>query len=214
MESVVLVRHGFALSNRDGVASCAVPGGGLMPEGIAQAKELAAALAGEPFSLGISSELARTRETLALLLEGRDVPTITLGELNEIDFGSFAEGPLDDYRAWAAAHAPDLRAPGGGDSRASAAARFARGLRAVLARPEERALLAWHALALRYVLDAAAGLVPAALITPVPHAVPHELERRDVERAATLLEEWSRSPRFRDPPFEARAAGSDVRPPQ
>ena len=39
MESVVLVRHGFAVSNRDGVASCAVPGGSLMPEGIAQAKE-------------------------------------------------------------------------------------------------------------------------------------------------------------------------------
>ena len=214
MQSVVLVRHGFAVSNRDGVASCAVPGGSLMPQGIAQAKELAVALSDEPFSLGISSELARTRETLALLLEGREVPTVTLGELNEIDFGSFAEGPLDDYRVWAASHPPDVPAPGGGDSRASAAARFARGLRAVLARPEERVLLAWHALALRYVLDAVDGLAPAALITPVPHAIAHWLEREHVERAATLLEEWSRSPRFRDPSFEARAAGADARPRQ
>ena len=213
MESIVLVRHGFAASNRDGVASCVVPGGGLTPKGVAQAKELATALSGEPFSLGVSSELARTRETLALLLEGRDVPTITLEELNEIDFGSFAEGPLDDYRAWAAGHPPDVPAPGEGDSRASAAARFARGLRAVLARPDERVLLVWHALALRYVLDAADGLVPASLITPVPHALAHRLERRDVERAATLLEEWSRSPRFRDPSFEARAPAADVRPP-
>jgi broad specificity phosphatase PhoE len=190
-----------------------MPGGSLMPEGVAQAKELAAALSDEPFSLGVSSELARTRETLALLLEGRGVPTITLGELNEIDFGSFAEGSLDVYRAWAAEHPPHAPAPGGGDSRASAAARFSRGLRAVLARPEERVLLVWHALALRYVLDAVDDLPPAALITPVPHAVAHRLERGQVERAATLLEEWSRSPRFRDPSIEARGPATDVRTP-
>jgi broad specificity phosphatase PhoE len=212
MESAVLVRHGFAVSNRDGVASCAVPGGSLMPEGIAQAKELAVALSDEPFSLGISSELARTRETLAWLLDGREVSTITLGQLNEIDFGSFAEGPLDDYRAWAASHHPDVPAPGGGDSRATAAARFARGLRAVLARPEERILLVWHALALRYVLDAVDGLAPAALITPVPHAVAHTVGRADLGRAAALLEEWSRAPHFRDPSIEARASLADVRP--
>lgn len=83
----------------------------------------------------------------------------------------------------------------------------------MLARPEERVLLVWHALALRYVLDAVDGLAPASLITPVPHAVARRFERRDVERAATLLEEWSRSPRFRDPSIEARVPGADVRPP-
>ena len=72
-----------------------------------------------------------------------------------------------------------------------------RGLRSVLALPEPRILLVWHALAIRYVLDAAEGLVPAPLITPVDHAFPHHLRRSDVERATDLLEAWSREPRFR-----------------
>jgi broad specificity phosphatase PhoE len=202
MNTLIVVRHALAGSNRGGLASCAVPGEGLTPEGIEQAAELRRAVQTTDISLGVSSELARTRETLALALEGRNIPTVALPELNEIDFGSFAEGPLDRYRAWAASHPPDVHAPGGGDSRASAAARFARGLRLVLARSEECVLLVWHALALRYVLDGAQGLVPAPLITPVQHAVPQPLDRSAVERAAVLLEEWSRSPRFRDPSNE------------
>jgi broad specificity phosphatase PhoE len=198
VDSLILVRHALAGSNRDGLASCTVPGEGLTPEGVEQAQSLRDLLP-KDISLGVSSELARTRETLALALDGRAVPSVTMAELNEIDFGSFAEGPLAAYRAWAASHPPDERAPGDGDSRASAAARFARGLRAVLERPERHVLLVWHALALRYVLDASHGLVPAPLIVPVQHAVPHALGRDDVERAASLLEEWSRAPRFRDP---------------
>jgi broad specificity phosphatase PhoE len=198
VETLTVVRHALAGSNRVGLASCAVPGDGLTPEGVEQAKALRELIAPAEISLGVTSELARTRETLALLLEGADVPTVALPELNEIDFGSFAEGPLDLYRAWAASHPPDRPAPGGGDSRASAAARFARGLRAVLALPEPHVLLVWHALAIRYVLDAAEGLVPAPLmITPVQHAVPHRLGRAEVERATDLLERWSREPRFR-----------------
>jgi broad specificity phosphatase PhoE len=197
METLILVRHALAGSNRDRLASCAVPGEGLTPEGVEQAEALRRAVQSMDISLGVSSELARTRETLAIALEESDVPTVALPELNEIDFGSFAEGPLASYRAWAAAHPPDEHAPGGGDSRASAAARFARGLSSVLARSEERVLLVWHALALRYVVDAANGLVPAPLIAPVEHAVPQGLDRRAVERATALLEEWSRSPRFR-----------------
>jgi len=198
VEALIVVRHALAGSNRAGLASCAVPGEGLTPEGMEQARALRELIAAAEISLGVTSELARTRETLAVALEGGDVPTVALPELNEIDFGSFAEGPLDLYRAWAASHPPDTPAPGGGDSRSSAAARFARGLRAVLALPQSHVLLVWHALAIRYVLDAAEGLVPAPLmITPVQHAVPHRLNRAEVEHATDLLEAWSREPRFR-----------------
>ena len=58
-------------------------------------------------------------------------------------------------------------------------------------------LLVGHALALRYVLDAAEGLPPAAVMTPVEHAFPYRLGRADVERAAALLEAWSLAPQFR-----------------
>lgn len=199
MESLVLVRHALAASNRDGVASCTPPGEGLTPAGVEQARRLGDDLAREPFDLGVATELRRTQETLDLALGGRDVPRMVVPELNEIDFGSFAGGPLDAYRAWAAAEPPTLEAPGGGESRAQAAARYARGLRVLLERPERHLLVVGHALAVRYLLDASDGLFPAPLITPVEHVAPHRLTAAHVETAAETLEEWSRAPRFRGP---------------
>ena len=201
MERLILARHGLAGSNRQGVASCTVPGDGLVPEGVEQAKALRALLAEEPIALAATTEFARTQETLALALDGRGIEVVVVHELNEIDFGSFNGGLLDDYRAWAAARSPSERAPGG-ESRADAAARFGGGLRVLLERDEDVVLLVGHALMVRYALDAAAGLVPAARMAPVAHAHPHRLERADVERAAALLESWSSAPRFRDPSME------------
>jgi alpha-ribazole phosphatase len=203
---LLVVRHALAGSNRSGIASCAVPGAGLTPEGMEQARRLHDELADERVELAVASELQRTQETLGLVLGDRDVPMLVLSELNEISFGSFDEGPLDTYRAWAAERPPDEPAPGGGESRADAAVRFARGLGLVLERPEQSVLVIGHALWVRYVLDAAEGLVPAALMTPVAHAAPFPLDRSAAERAVALLAEWSRSPQFRDPSQEGRAA--------
>ena len=197
MRELLLVRHGFAGSNRDGIASCEVPGEGLTAEGIEQARALSVALASEEIGVALTSRLARTRETLALALDGRDLPIVVAEELDEIHFGDFDGGWLDTYRAWAVAHPPNDPPRGGGESRAQAAARFARGLRLVLARPEERVLVVGHALAIRYVVDATSGLAPAARMAPVEHAFPFRLDLADVERAASLLEEWSGTPRFR-----------------
>lgn len=197
MHELLLARHALAGSNRDGLASSTVPGKGLTPEGVEQARALSGVLASEEISVSMTSRLARTQETLALALDGRDVPVVVASELDEIHFGSFDGGPLDDYRAWAASQPPDVPAPGGGESRAQAAARFARGLRLVLARPEERVLVVGHALAIRYVVDATDGLAPAARMAPVEHAFPFRLAADDVERAASLLEVWSGAPTFR-----------------
>lgn len=197
MDELIVVRHALAASNRDGLASSTFPGLGLTPEGIEQARVLARELAQEDIAVAFTSRFARTQETLELALRGRDVPVVIFPELDEIQFGSFDGGPLETYRGWAFASPPSEVPPGGGESRAQAAARFAQGLRLVLDRPEERVLLVGHALALRYTLDAARGLVPAARMTAVPHASPHRLRRDELERAAGLLEEWSRSPVFR-----------------
>lgn len=197
MRELLLVRHGLAASNRDDVASSTVPGEGLTPEGVEQACALSRELAEEDIDVALTSRLARTQETLALALDGRDVPVVVEAELDEIRFGSFDGGPLEAYRAWAASHPPDEPAPGGGESRAQAAARFARGLRLVLARPEDRVLVVGHALSIRYLIDAAEGHVPAARMSPIQHAFPYRLDRADAERAAELLERWSATPRFR-----------------
>lgn len=203
METLLLARHAFAISNSDGgTASCTPPGEGLTSEGVEQARKLAQTIGGEGIDLGVSTELSRTRETLELALGGRDVPTIVVPELNEIHFGSYDGGPLDEYRSWAWVEPPELPAPGEGESRADGAARFARGLRLLLERPEEVLLVVGHALPIRYVIDAADGLVPAARMRPVPHAEPHRLSAADVERAASVLESWSEAPEFRDPPIE------------
>jgi broad specificity phosphatase PhoE len=169
----------------------------LTPEGIEQSRSLAALLEAEEISVGIATELARTQETLELVLGVRDVPRVVVGDLNEIDFGAYADGPLDEYRGWAASRSATDPAPGAGESRADAAARFARGLRRLLDRPEPVVLHIGHALALRYAVDAAKGLVPASFIAPVEHATPFRLSASQVDSAAALLEDWSRSPRFR-----------------
>ena len=201
MESLLLVRHALAGSNRDALASSTAPGEGLTAEGRAQAAKLREALLAYDVDLGVSTDFARTLETLELALEGRDVPRVVVPELNEIRFGHFDGGPLDEYRAWAAAELPTTLAPGGGESRASAAARFGRGVRILLERPERTLVVVAHALVVRYVLDAAAGLVPAARMAPVEHAHPYPLRADEAREAVRVLEGWSRgeAPRFREP---------------
>jgi broad specificity phosphatase PhoE len=157
VDALVLARHAFAYSNQSVLASCTAPGDGLTGEGREQARRLGEELAGTAVDLGVATELRRTQETLELALGDREVERIVVAELNEIDFGSFDGGSLDEYRAWAFAAPPLEPAPGGGESRAAAAARYARGVRVLLARPEPVVLLVGHALALRYVLDAATG---------------------------------------------------------
>ena len=200
MERLLLVRHAPSISNREGAAQSSPPGDGLTPQGAERARQLGAELAGEEIDLGVATDLLRTQETLAFALDGRDVPQLVISEFNEIDFGKFDGGPLESYRAWAASHRPTVEAPGHGESRADAARRYALGLRRLLERTETVVMLVGHALALRYVLDAARGLIPAPLITPVDHATPYELSADEARAAADLLEDWSRSPAFRPPP--------------
>jgi broad specificity phosphatase PhoE len=155
-------------------------------------------LAYEPVDLGVSTRLARTQETLDLALGSRDVPRLVLPGLDEIDFGAFEGGSLADYRAWAWTNEPDAPCPGGGESRAEAAERFAGALDTLLARTEDVVVAVSHSLPIRYIVDAADGSFPAARIEHVPHAVPYDLEVDAVERAAETLRVWATAPRFVD----------------
>jgi broad specificity phosphatase PhoE len=199
VQILILARHGEAASNVDDVVSSVPPGAGLSRVGCKQARELGRQLADEPIELGVSSELRRAAETLELALAGRDVPTLTLPSFNEIRFGRYEGGPLAAYREWAWTNEPDVECPGGGESRASAAARISQALDWLLGRPEEVILLVGHALPVRYVLDAVDGRFPAAKIGRIGHAEPHRLDRDALEAAAETLRVWSEAPRFADP---------------
>jgi probable phosphoglycerate mutase len=201
VDTLILVRHAHAASNAGETVSSTPPGGGLSQRGIEQAQALHGALTGDGIELGAASELRRTQETLALALAGRDVPILVQPGLNEIGFGGFEGGPLSAYRSWAWANGPEVVCPGGGESRADAAARYATALEALLARPECTVLAVSHALPVRYVLDAACGRLPSVRVQTVPHAEPHRLERAAVEAAVSVLRNWAESPRFADTPF-------------
>ena len=205
MEKLILVRHALAASNATGVVSSLPPGMSLTPEGETQARALAEALAEEEIDLGVSTELARTRETLDLALGRRATPRAVMPGLNEIRFGAFEGGALADYRGWAFSAPAAARGPGNGESRAAAAARYADAYAELHARPERVVLAVGHALPIRYALDGAHGLVPAATMTPVEHATPHRLSADELERAVALLAGWARAPRFRAPRAERAA---------
>jgi broad specificity phosphatase PhoE len=197
VERLVLARHALAASNEDETVSGVAPGLGLTAAGVEQARALGRALAEVPVDLAVVTEFRRSQETADVALEGRDVPRLVVPELNEIDFGSFEGGLLSAYRDWAWAAAADERSPGGRESRGHAAARYARGFGLLLERPEETILAVTHAVAIRYLLDAAEGRPPTARIAPVAHAEGVLLDANAVRGAVETLAAWAREPAFR-----------------
>jgi broad specificity phosphatase PhoE len=200
---LLLARHAHASSNEGNVVNAVPPGEGLSPRGVGEALELGRRLASTPVDLGVSSRLLRARETLEAALAGRGIPLVVEPLLDEIGFGSFEGGALDDYRAWAWSHEPGAPCPGGGETRLAAAARLASALDALLDRREDVILAVSHSLPIRYVLDAADGAFPGRRVLHVPHAQSFRLERDAVERAAATLRAWADQPIFADTPFGA-----------
>src|SRR6185295_18828220 len=136
----------------------------------------------------------RTKQTADLALEGRDVPRLVVPELNDIRVGSFEGGLLETYRAWARERSPIEVPPGGGESRAQAAERYARGFRKVVARPEEEILVVTHGLPIRYLMLAAEGTEPRPVVESVEYATPYRFSRTDLEHALERLELWVMDP--------------------
>ena len=125
------------------------------------------------------------------------VPLLVLPALDEVRFGAWEGRSLDEYRTWALTAGPSEPCPGGGESRAEIAARLADGFASLAARPETTVLCIGHSLPLRYLLDAAAGLVPAARAERLPYAEPFRLTANAVAAAAALLAAWAAAPAWR-----------------
>lgn len=196
MERLLLARHGESQFSAEGLVNgdpaVACP---LTAAGREQAEALGAAVRDEPIDLCVVTEFERVRETAELALAGRDVPTIVVPLLNDPRYGEFEGGPLDAYRAWAWERGP-LDAPPGGEHRGELAARYARGLRNILERPERTIILVAHSLPIRYALDAADGARPRARVDLVEYAVPSSLTAAQVRRAVDVLGTWSLAPGF------------------
>ena len=195
MDEVILARHGeselsvVGTVNGDPATACA-----LTETGETQARRLGEALRDTEIDLCVTSEFERVRRTADLALAGRDVPRLVLPELNDVRFGRFEGGTLAAYREWAAANAPTLEAPGGGESRSATVARYVRAYRTILSRPEHTILVVAHGLPVRYVLNALDDVDPAPLVDQVAYAEAYTLPRAQLERAVDRLEQWALAP--------------------
>jgi broad specificity phosphatase PhoE len=195
MERAILARHGESersvegLTNGDPTVRVA-----LTATGREEARSLGVELRDEPIGLCVTSEFERAQETADLALEGRDVSRLVLTDFDDIRFGQFEGRLLTEYRAWAHAHGPEDLCPGGGESRAQTVARYVRGYRTILARPEETVLVVAHGLPIRYVLDAVEERGPVVRIEQIPYAEPFWLTRPELERAVERLDAWVRRP--------------------
>jgi probable phosphoglycerate mutase len=195
MDRAILARHGEsdysarALLNGDPSVAC-----GLTAEGRAQAGGLAVALEGCELDLCVTSEFERTSLTARAALAGRELPTLVLAELNDPRYGVFEGRAIDAYRSWAATASSSEAPPGGGESRLTLVARYARAIACLLARPEESLLVVAHSLPITYVLAAAAGTPPRPRMSIAAYATPYPFDRAALERALALLEGWLSAP--------------------
>jgi probable phosphoglycerate mutase len=167
----------------------------LTEAGREQARALGRALATEAIDLCAVTEFGRVRETAELALEGRDVPFVVVPELNDPRVGPFEGRPTSEYGDWIWPRGP-LDAPPGGEHRAALAARYARGLRTLLERPEPTILHVGHAHPIAYLRGALAGTAPTSRIEPVAYAEVLRAGAGELRAAVELLEGWAVSPAF------------------
>jgi broad specificity phosphatase PhoE len=194
MREAILSRHGESdlslkhVINGDPAVAC-----GLTEAGRDQARRLGELIAGKPIDVCITSEFERARETADIALAGRDVPRLVMSDLNDLKAGQFEGGLLETFRAWISEHGPAAIPPGGGESRAHTALRYAAAFRAVAGRTEPMILVVCHGLAVTMAVRCAGGDDPSLFLRQDEYATPHTLSASDLLTAADILERWARA---------------------
>jgi broad specificity phosphatase PhoE len=195
MDRALFVRHGESEYSVDlrlnGVVGANV---GLTARGEEEGRRLADELSGERIDLCVTSAFRRTMQTADLALAGRDVPRLVVDELGDPRYGPYEGATLEEYRAWADSARSDARPSADGESRVEIVARYARGLRIVLDRPERTILLVTHSLPIAYVLATRDGELPRPRVPLVRHAEIHRFSAAELERAVDALDSWVAAP--------------------
>jgi broad specificity phosphatase PhoE len=192
MRLLLLARHGQSRFNVTGtVNGDPARDLGLSELGVTEGGKLAQQIAAVTIDLCVVSEFPRAQQTALLALEGRDVPHVVDGGLNDIRIGELEGRTLDDYRAWK--HGRSRKDPfPGGESLDEAALRYADAYQRILARREETVLAVCHEIPVRYAVNAAAG--SAELDGPlhdVANATPYVFDAAGLQRAIERLRELS-----------------------
>lgn len=180
-----LVRHGRTTYNHEGLVNgdptVAVH---LDDVGRKQCLALRERLAARHFDLAIHTRFARTRESLALILDGRAVPRTTYPELDDVRLGVFESRPVAEYRAWRHTHPAEEPPPGEGESRVHALYRYMRGFERMAGQDEANHILAViHDVPIRFMLNAAQSADPLdGPVRAVANGEVHVLTDTDLER--------------------------------
>ncbi len=190
MKLCIAVRHAESTYNVagrvNGDPGVPVP---LSARGVLQAELLAAQLRNVAIDAVVHTRLERTAATARLALDRPGVLMVCEPLLDDIGCGLFEGAPVVDDHAWRAARPRSARPPDG-ESIVDATRRIARGLRRIAHRREDVVLVVAHELAVRYLLNGAAG--GDDIERPhrdVPNAVPFLFGTETVDRAATRIEE-------------------------
>ena len=157
----------------------------LTARGRTQARALGAQLANLHVDLAVGTRLLRTRQTIDIALDGREVPTLIEPGFDEIRAGDLEGAPIEAYRSWQDQHTSGDRLPDG-ESIEEALRRYAGALRRLLDRTETVTLVVIHDLALRYIAAAATSSLPSNG-TAFPNAVPYLFDQPAARRAAASL---------------------------
>jgi probable phosphoglycerate mutase len=184
----VFARHAESVANAAHVLS-SDPSRPVMltPHGRAQARALGAQLASLHIDLAVGTRLPRTQETIAIALEGRQVPTMIEPGFDELRAGDLEGAHMKTYWSWKQHHNPSDRLPHG-ESVEDALRRYTDALRRLLTRKEAVILVVFHELALRYITAAAESGSWPVPGTAFPNAVPYLFDEPAVRRAVLGLE--------------------------
>lgn len=171
----ILVRHGRSDYNVRGVLNGdpSVPVR-LTDEGVQQCRAVAVELRDDPITLAVCTRFPRTRESLGIILDGRDVPVDVYPEFDDVRLGCFEGRPVDEFRSWRHEHGP-AAAPTGGESRLDTLRRYADGYaRLVRTTHEACTLCVVHDVTIRMMVNAVAGDDPIdGPVTRIENATPY-----------------------------------------
>jgi len=153
----VFARHAESVANAASMLSSSPSRPvALTARGRTQARALGAQLASLHVDLAVGTRLLRTRQTIDIALDGRQVPTLIEPGFDEIRAGDLEGAPIEAYRSWQDQHTPGDRLPHG-ESIEDALRRYAGALRRLLGRTEAVTLVVIHDLAVRYIAATGRG---------------------------------------------------------
>jgi broad specificity phosphatase PhoE len=189
MRLFIFARHAESALNAAGLVSSDLTRPiGLTPHGTEQARRLGQQLANLNIDLAVATRFLRTRETVELALHGRDIPLFVEPDLDEIRAGGFDGKPISAYWAWKDEHGRGERFPHG-ESLDDAVRRYAHALRRLLGRSEAVTLIVGHELAIRYIVEAAAGANTLGLSEMrIANATPYLFDETALRNAGERLD--------------------------